>query len=237
MLILTNDDGIDAAGMAALVEATRGMQRIIVAPMQQMSECSHCVTTRKAFRVEKREVKGERWHAVEGTPADCVRVALLKILPEMGARREEAWVLSGINAGGNLGADVYISGTVAAAREAAFLGGRGMALSQYRRAVPDEAIWTRAARWGRRVIEMLAGQSLRMGEFWNVNLPWAPPEGKEDADVVFCERSRRPLPVKYEEGEEGLQYVAGLYHTREYEKGSDIDVCFSGGIAVTRMEV
>jgi 5'-nucleotidase len=237
MIILTNDDGIDAPGLAALQRATRGLPTLVVAPAIQMSECSHCVTTKRAIPVEKRTSHGTLPHyAVAGTPADCVRIALLRILPSMNVNIKTVRVISGINAGGNLGADVYISGTVAAAREAAFFGLPAIAISQYRKAEPSQTHWDRAATWTQQVIEALSTEVLAAGEFWNVNLPWV---GNADTlpEIVFCERSRRPLPVKYEELEGHLRYVTGLYHTRDYEAASDIDVCFGGKIAATRMAI
>src|SRR5437764_14701467 len=123
-LLLTNDDGIDAPGLAALLAAARPLgEPVLVAPLAAHSGCSHRVTTDGPIRVEHRPAG----FAVEGTPADCVRVALHDIV------RDAAWVLSGINAGGNLGADVYISGTVAAVREAVLHGYPGVAVSQYRK--------------------------------------------------------------------------------------------------------
>ncbi|HVX85037.1 MAG TPA: 5'/3'-nucleotidase SurE [Phycisphaerae bacterium] len=236
MLLLTNDDGIDAPGLAALAHAVSPADYLIVAPHRQMSECSHCVTTKRPLIVEQR---GPRRYT-DGTPADCVRVALLHLFPELGieVRRDTVRVLSGINAGGNLGADIYISGTVAAAREAAFFGLEAVALSQYRRAVPAEREWLQAGAWARNVLDILAPQRLNVGEFWNVNFPWPEPHAHQQPPAIeFCERSRRPLPVKYERTAEGIAYVAGRYHLREFEPGSDIDICFGGDIAITRIAI
>src|SRR5262245_53768028 len=123
-LLLTNDDGIDAPGLRALLAAAQPLgEPVVVAPARAHSGCSHRVTTDGPFRVAARP----DGFAVEGTPADCVRVALHDVAPDI------AWVLSGINAGGNLGADVYHSGTVAAVREAVLHGLPGVALSQYRK--------------------------------------------------------------------------------------------------------
>src|SRR4051794_34816796 len=111
ILMLTNDDGIEAPGLSALEAAAEGVgeRRIVVAPAGPQSGCGHAVTTHRPIRVDRR---GESAFAVEGTPADCVRLAIHHLDPGVD------WVLSGINSGGNLGADVYHSGTVAAVREA-----------------------------------------------------------------------------------------------------------------------
>src|SRR4051794_39363931 len=105
-LLLTNDDGIAAPGLLALESAVRhlGAEFVVVAPASVCSGCGHRVTTDGTIRVEER-TPGR--FAVEGTPADCVRLALHALATGVD------WVLSGINAGGNLGADVYHSGTVA----------------------------------------------------------------------------------------------------------------------------
>src|SRR5215831_18514476 len=107
-LLLTNDDGIDAPGLQALRTAAILLgDPVIVAPVEGLSGCSHRITTHRPMRVEER---GLGRFAVEGTTADCVRVGLNGITPDA------AWVLSGINAGVNLCADVWHSGTVAAVR-------------------------------------------------------------------------------------------------------------------------
>lgn len=110
-LLLTNDDGIDAPGIRALLQAVSAFEAspMIVAPLEHQSGCEHQVTTTNPIRVQKRS---DVEYAIAGTPVDCVRIALSYLCSEVN------WVLSGINAGGNSGTDVYISGTVAAVREA-----------------------------------------------------------------------------------------------------------------------
>src|SRR5262245_40287267 len=134
-LLLTNDDGIDAPGLAALARAAADLgQTISIAPHLHLSGCSHRVTTDQPLWLEPR---GEARFALDGTPADCVRVGLAHAVPDA------EWVLAGLNLGGNLGADVHHSGTVAAVREAALHGKPGIALSHYRRAAV-ELDWDRA---------------------------------------------------------------------------------------------
>ena len=123
-VLLTNDDGIDAPGLRALeraFEAIEGVEVWTVAPAAEMSTCSHSMTiTRPLFA---REI-GERRVAVSGTTADCVYFGLFGVLPE-----RPHVVVSGINAGPNLGQDVIYSGTVAGAREAFNRGVRGVSVS------------------------------------------------------------------------------------------------------------
>jgi 5'-nucleotidase len=220
--LLTNDDGIDAPGLAALARALEGLGPLAtVAPDQHLSGCSHQATTHRELALTS--LGGDR-HALDGTPVDCTRVGLLHVAPET------EWVISGINAGGNLGADVYLSGTVAAAREAALLGRSGIAVSQYvRRGLPLD--WEMAARWTRSVVETLIARYPQSGALWNVNLPHLEP-GSPAPDVVFCQLDPHPLPVQFVMTENRFRYY-GVYQDRQRVPGHDVAVCFGGAIAVT----
>src|SRR5438105_5274830 len=163
--LLTNDDGIDAPGLAALAAAATDLGELaIVAPVEAHSGCSHKVTTQDAILVD---LLGKQRAAIHGTPADCVRVALHRYYPDFD------WALAGINSGGNLGADVYLSGTVSAVREAVLHGRPGIAFSYYKRRELDFD-WQRAARWVRRLLPDVLAESAEPGVFWNVNLPHLP---------------------------------------------------------------
>ncbi len=229
-ILLTNDDGIDAPGINALAAALRDLgETIVVAPDRPLSGCSHRATTDEALRVEER---GEGRFAVSGSPADCVRLALVHLAEDVD------WIVSGVNDGGNLGVDVYLSGTVAAAREAALFGRRAIAMSQYRRSKTIE--WRRAQIAAHRVFERLVNEPLALGSFWNVNFPdWGPSDEppRIDASEValeFAELDLHPLPVAYERRDDGY-YFRSNYHNRPRRAGSDVDVCFSGRIAVTEI--
>lgn len=223
-LILTNDDGIDAPGIQALREAIAG-QGIIVAPKEQFSGCGHQVTTSKPLHIEKRS---DFAYAVGGTPADCTRLALTHISPQT------KWVLSGINAGGNLGVDVYISGTVAAVREAAMHGVGGIAISHWIKR-PLVIDWQIATQWTKKVLDLLWSRPLPAGSFWNVNLPHLE-AGEAEPDIVFCSPSTQALPVNYRVEGDWYHYY-GEYANRDRAKGTDVDVCFSGNIAVTLLKL
>lgn len=223
VLILTNDDGIDAPGIRAL-HAAVNYQGVFVAPQSQLSGCGHRVTTGQPFVVEKRS---STEYAVDGTPADCTRVAF-KMFAEID------WVLSGINAGGNLGIDVYISGTVAAVREAAIHGIPAIAVSHWIKR-PLLIDWEVATRRTVRVLEMLFEQPPSPGCFWNVNLPHLE-SGTEEPEIVFCRPSRDPLPVEFQVEGDVYQYK-GEYGKRDRTPGTDVDVCFGGKIAVTQIAI
>jgi len=219
-IILTNDDGIDAPGIRALQQAI-SQTTTIVAPNRQYSGCGHQVTTQRGIKLEKRSPTE---YALEGTPVDCTRMAINKIATNT------KLVLSGINAGGNLGTDVYISGTVAAVREAAIHGIPGIAISHWVKR-PLIIDWSVASRWTAMVLKDLLSRPLPPGSFWNVNLPHLEPDQPEPK-IILCEPSIAPLPVDYRvEGD--TYYYQGEYAKRDRTPGTDVDVCFGGNIAVT----
>jgi 5'-nucleotidase len=225
-LLLTNDDGVEAPGLEALSAAAArfGVLRV-VAPHGPFSGCGHRVTTHEPIAVTR--LADDRL-AVAGTPADCVRLALHHLVPDF------AWVLAGINAGGNLGTDVYHSGTVAAVREAAIYGRPGIALSHY--IARGRAIdWPAAAHRAAVVLDRLLAIPCEPGTFWNVNLPHPEP-GAPEPQIVFCPLDPSPLPLDYHVAENFARYC-GVYQERARLPGYDVDVCFRGQIAVTLIRV
>jgi len=123
VILVTNDDGIHAAGLAALAAALAPLGEVyVVAPDREQSAVGHALTLHRPLRVER---VAERRFAVNGTPSDCVNLGVLGLLPE-----PPALVVSGINHGSNLGDDVTYSGTVSAAMEGTLLGVPSMAVSQ-----------------------------------------------------------------------------------------------------------
>ena len=223
--LLTNDDGIDAEGLAALAEAAAPLGTIVcVAPDSHHSGCGHRVTTDRPLRL--RPLGDNRW-SLDGTPADCVRVTLAHVAPDVD------WVLSGVNHGGNLGVDVFHSGTVAAVREAALHGKPGIALSHYRRRGAEGTDWLRVATWACRVLKQLLDRPVERGTFWNVNLPH-PLASDVQPRIIFCPLEAGPLPLCFRtEGD--LLHYSGNYHERHRQPGTDVDVCFSGQIAVSEL--
>ncbi len=222
-LLLSNDDGIDAPGLAALLSAAAAFgEPVVVAPAGPQSGVSHTISWERGVRLEPR---GPDRFAIHGTPADCARLGLLRVAPDA------AWVLSGINHGGNLGADIYYSGTVAAVREAVLHGWPGIAFSQYLRddTAPD---WSRTARWVARVLPDLLARPTEPGLFYNVNFPHLDSDAPEPA-IHFCPLDPHPLPLSYRHGESGHHFYDGDYHARRRTPGSDVDTCFTGRIAVT----
>ncbi|CAN5876252.1 5'/3'-nucleotidase SurE [soil metagenome] len=232
--LLTNDDGIDAVGIAALENAVSilpGVTYTVVAPLTEQSQCGHRVTTHGPLVVNKRD---EQHYSVVGTPADCVRIALF------GLHLRPDYVLSGINAGGNMGQDIVISGTVAAAREAAYHGLPAMALSHY--LISKVGLdWPRMSRWTKQLVEELLPQPLLDGEFWNVGFPHLPPGDVSLPERVPAVPCRSPLNVAYEStplGDDSTAYhYTARYADRPVDAASDVDVCFGGRIAVSKLRI
>jgi 5'-nucleotidase len=167
-LLLSNDDGIESPGLRALAERLgRAAEVVVVAPTEEQSAQSHSLTMTRPLRLLPR---GSGWWAVNGTPADCVYVAvhhvMLGALPDL--------VVSGINNGSNLGSDVHYSGTVAAAREACLHGFQSIAVSLHR-TESDVHHWETAAEVAARAVRELHHQPLPKGVFLNINVPNVPP--------------------------------------------------------------
>jgi len=169
-ILVTNDDGVGSPGIKLLEEIARALSPDvwIVAPEQEQSAASHSLTTRRPLRMA--EVAPQRY-AVDGTPTDCVMLAVKHLLRE---RRPEL-VLSGINGGGNVGEDLTYSGTVAAAMEATLLDIPAIALSQH--FVDGEPIcWETAALFAPEVICRLTQLPWPEHTLRNVNFPAEVPQ-------------------------------------------------------------
>ena len=224
-LLLTNDDGIDAPGLRLLAEIARDFgEVIVVAPDGARSGCGHQVTNDRPLVLT--EVRPGEF-SCDGTPADCTRLGLRHVAPDVD------FVLSGVNDGGNLGIDVYMSGTVAAVREALLLGTPGIALSQYvgRR---DSVDWPSRAGLLRSVLTQLLASPPSDG-FWNVNFPiWEP--SQSEPQIIECRLDLNRHDVRFESHEERWHY-RGIYRDRPRTDGHDVDVCFAGNIALTRLTI
>jgi len=230
-ILLTNDDGFDAPGLAALRQSvlaalgSRITQLYTVAPDSQRSEFSHGVTSAVPLRVV--EVDPNVW-ATSGTPADCVRLAVTTICPDVD------WVLAGINAGANLGTDLITSGTFAAAREAHLRGVAAVAISHYRR--PDvPATWDHAPQWLAGILQQLADVTTG-GDcgLWNVNLPAVDPQSVPVER--WCAVDTVPIPLRYCLSPGGGYRMTCDFHGRPRTAGCDVDVCFSGKISISRAD-
>lgn len=179
LILLSNDDGVEAPGLAALAEALAGpdVDIVVVAPREEQSAKSHSLTLYEPLRVERWTPRhanraSARWFAAGGTPADCTYLGIYELC---GARPDV--VVSGINYGSNLGDDVHYSGTVAAAMEAALHGIPSLAVSL---GTGDrdkgDPIWETAGEVARRVVHAMLTDPLPGHTFLNLNVPGVPLE-------------------------------------------------------------
>lgn len=221
-LVLTNDDGYGAPGLEVLVDLfSSDHDVVVVAPKDPQSGVGHRVTTRDPICV--RELDSNRF-SVAGTPADCARIALKSLVPDVD------WLVAGINPGANLGSDVYNSGTVAAAREATILGHSAIAISQY--IAREKTIdWEITGEHARRVLNFLMARELESGSFWNVNLPH-PLRVESRPDYSICALDIHPHLYRYRISGDSYLYE-GTIHERPFDTGTDVAQCFSGNVAIT----
>lgn len=214
----------------------------IVAPDGGRSCCSHGVTNHQQIEVRTRTHLG--WD-VNGTPADCVRVALhsLNLRPDL--------VISGVNHGGNLGIDTLFSGTVAAAREASIAGFPAIAISQFMRLeIPRD--WAQIAHRAHQVLKEIWSRPSAVGKLWNINLPAIAPEeiaGTTPYPIVDCELEPAPLAFELRPASQrltnaeptatmdtiALDYVSN-YQQRPRSDNFDVAYCFSGNTTVTQLK-
>src|SRR5690349_3587368 len=193
-ILLTNDDGIYAPGLVAMYrELTKLGEVHVVAPETVQSASGHGITVDTPLLTSRVTVQDTfTGVSVAGRPADCVKLAVAKILPRM-----PDLVVSGINSGANVGINVIYSGTVAAAIEAAFLGLPAVALSLYlRNEVPTD--YARAAVMSRGLIDQMLKAGLRGGQVVSVNLPAVQP-GEPPTGIKVVRQCTRPWVDTYEQ--------------------------------------
>lgn len=169
LILVTNDDGIKAGGLVALVKMLKAFgDVVVVAPNQSYSGMSHAITVQTPLYAKVvREKEGLIVYKVNGTPVDCVKLALKKLLP-----RTPDLVLSGINHGSNSSISIHYSGTLGAAREGALsqIPSVGFSLLNYK----YDADFTQAALYAERVVSYVLKNGLPNGVFLNVNIPDIP---------------------------------------------------------------
>jgi 5'-nucleotidase len=171
-ILVTNDDGVRSEGIHALAEALKPLgQVIVVAPQTEASAIGHALTLRRPLRME---MLSDGVYEVDGTPTDCVNIAISQLYKPRNGKLPDI-VVSGINKGYNLGDDVTYSGTVAGALEGALLGIPSIAVSMERCA--DGYDFSAAALAGARAAESVLANGLTQRTFLNINVPRRPPLG------------------------------------------------------------
>jgi 5'-nucleotidase len=225
LLLVTNDDGVHAPGLRALAAALASVGEVhVVAPDREVSACSQSLTLKHPLRAER---VSDRVFAVDGTPADCVNLALVKLLP-----RRPALVVSGINRGANLGDDIFYSGTVGGAREGTFFGVPSIAMSLAAKAELD---FGPAAAFAARLAAIVLEKGLPERTLLNVNVPPGAPtsavmtvQGRRDHEGTILEGldPRRRTYYWIEEGRD--QWMS--------DEMSDIHAVRNGFISITPLQ-
>jgi protein-L-isoaspartate(D-aspartate) O-methyltransferase/5'/3'-nucleotidase SurE len=209
-ILIANDDGVHAPGLKVLHKVARALAREVwvVAPETEQSAASHSLTMRRPLYL--RELK-RRQLAVDGTPTDCVLLAIHQVLKD----RPPDLVLSGINRGGNLGEDATYSGTVAAAMEGTLLGFRSIAFSlAYESA--GRVAWDVAEHWAATVLQRLAGVAWPPGILLNVNFP-AVPSAAAVSGIEITRQGRHKIGGAIVEGTDprGQRYSGSVPRVRK----------------------
>lgn len=225
-ILITNDDGYNADGIKALEEGLKEIGDVyVVAPEAEMSGASHSLTLSRPLRI--RQIDESHW-AVDGTPTDCVTLALNRILP---AELKPHICCSGINHGANLGDDATYSGTVAGALESTILGVPGLAfsLAAYREHDFDQSVKVAAE-----ITQKALSEGLPVWTLLNVNIPKGIPAGIRITKQGF--KSARPVISEHIDPRGKLYYWIG--EVREgfrAEGGTDFEAIDEGYVSVTPM--
>jgi 5'-nucleotidase len=225
-ILVTNDDGIHAEGLAALEASLSVIGDVyVVAPASEMSGASHSLTLSRPLRIRK--IDNRHW-TVDGTPTDCVTLALNMILPP--AERPHICA-SGINHGANLGDDATYSGTVAGALEATILGVSGLAFSLVTSRDYDFA---QSAKVAAEITAKALKDGLPEGTLLNVNIPKGTPKGFRVTKQGF--KAARPVITEHTDPRGKLYYWIG--EVREgfrAEGGTDFEAIDDDYVSITPM--
>jgi 5'/3'-nucleotidase len=222
-ILITNDDGIHSAGIIALTRSLKTIgEVVVVAPAHEMSAASHSLTLTRPLRIETID---HHHYSVDGTPTDCVTLAMNRILLE----QQPDIVVSGINKGGNLGDDVSYSGTVAGALEAAIYGLPGIAVSLVQRTDFD---FTYAAELAAELVTRVLEETLPRGTVLNVNVPPGPVLG-----IRITRQGSKIIKPSIIEGVDPRQrnyyWIGEEALTWNEEEGTDYEAVCQGLVSIT----
>ncbi|MBI2456325.1 MAG: 5'/3'-nucleotidase SurE [candidate division NC10 bacterium] len=229
LILVSNDDGIGSAGLQALVESLRGLgEVVVVAPDRERSAAGHSLTLSRPLRVSHID---DGWYSVDGTPTDCITLAVMGLLP-----RRPRLVAAGINHGSNMGDDVTYSGTVSSAIEATLQGIPAFAISV---AGGGESDFQSAARFARRLAGEILRRGLPPGTLLNVNVPNLPPDAIQGVAVtrqgrrVYSETVIRKIDPRGK----AYYWIGGTDPTWERPGGTDYEAVSSGWISLTPLHL
>ncbi|WP_448216985.1 5'/3'-nucleotidase SurE [Endozoicomonas sp. 2B-B] len=227
-ILLSNDDGVLATGLSTLYSSLDGLgERIVFAPDRNSSGLSSSLTLGRPLRVTEHS---NGFNSVDGTPADCVHLAVNALLEQ-----EPDIVVSGINHGPNLGDDVLYSGTVGAAMEGRFMGLPAIAVSACGKSEQD---FITAGRVVRELIPRLEQLSLPEGTILNVNVPDRPYEKLQGLAVTRLghrERPEKPVKVLDPRGKH-VYWIAPVGKEQDAGEGTDFHAIAEGLVSVTPLQ-
>ena len=225
-ILITNDDGYHSEGIIALEEALREIGDVfVIAPESEMSGASHSLTLARPLRI--RQIDERHW-TVDGTPTDCVTLALNRILPP---ELRPDICASGINHGPNLGDDATYSGTVAGALEATILGVPGLAFSL---AAGRNHDFTESAKVARAMMQKALAEGLPNGTLLNINIPKGISKGIRITKQGF--KNARPIISEHIDPRGKLYYWIGEERSGFHaEGGTDFEAIDEGFVSVTPM--
>ncbi len=230
--LISNDDGIEAVGIRVLADSMRGLGHVtIVAPDKNCSGASNSLTLDSPIRIKEME---PGVHRVSGTPTDCVHVALTGLLDE-----DPDIVVSGINAGANLGDDVIYSGTVAAAMEGRFLGYPAVALSLVLNENSKNHHYDTAGEAAIRLVQQLQRDPLPADTILNVNIPdcpWSEIRGFEVTRLGYRHRAEPVVKTMDPRGRE-MYWIGPAGAEQDAGPGTDFDAIRRKYISVTPIHV
>ena len=234
IILLTNDDGIHAEGISVLGEALLQIEDIdlyLAAPDHERSASGHAITMHRPLRAEEIKLRHNNrlkgW-SVNGTPADCVKLAVEYLMPT-----KPDLVISGINRGANLGTDVLYSGTVSAAIEATILGIPGIAVSLTAYKNPDFRF---TANFMLRLLNKLGGKNLPENTLLNINVPGV--VRREIAGVAITRLGLRHYNNAFQKrvdprGKSYFWMAGEPDDSADEEEGSDVHAVSKGYISIT----
>lgn len=230
-ILLCNDDGVYAPGINVLYEALKDVAEVtVVAPLQERSTTGHTLTLDQPLRLQ--EIK-ENIYGLSGYPADCSLMGIAHILKE-----RPDLVISGINRGANLGQDIYYSGTVAAAREAAFRGVPAIAVStdiDYFTEHKNDIHYQTAAQFIKDMILLGVHKSMGANDLLNINVPDLPLEkitGYEMTKLGFRYYSEE-IKERRDFKDKAYFWIGGVYKGHCNSDGSDCNAVDKGKISIT----
>jgi 5'-nucleotidase len=228
-ILVTNDDGYEAHGIKILEKVAHSLSDDVwvVAPEGEQSAVSHSLTVRRPLRIRKLR---DKFYLVDGTPTDCVMLAVQHIMSE----HKPTLCLSGVNGGGNLGEDITYSGTVAAAMEATLLGVPAIALSQHKNN-GQPAHWAAAETYAAQVIRQLAKIDWANNVLMNVNFPDVPAKAVKGVQAAPQGRHKIGDDLHEHHDPRGVPYywIGSMRQEDATQTGTDIAAVRAGWISVT----